>query len=154
MEKVLARREINRKTLEQYVLDESRRCAEKGMSFVEAAEAISLDPWAHFAEDERMYINTYAAYRELGALHQQVAQLHAGIDVDPAALDPELQRRIRGCVDDECLLDVAITGVVDEIADEATARQAGQYDRLQHTTELAELHGVLDCNGHSASRTP
>jgi len=51
-----------------YVLDESRKCVEKGMNFIEAAEAISLDPWAHFAEDERMYINTYAAYRELGAL--------------------------------------------------------------------------------------
>jgi hypothetical protein len=36
------------------------------MDFVQAADAISLDPWAHFAEDERMYINVYAAYRELG----------------------------------------------------------------------------------------
>ena len=31
------------------------------------ADAISLKPWAHFAEDERMYINTYACYREFGA---------------------------------------------------------------------------------------
>jgi glyoxylase-like metal-dependent hydrolase (beta-lactamase superfamily II) len=47
-----------------YVLAESRKCYDRGMSFVQAAEAISLDPWTHFAEDERMYINTYAAYRE------------------------------------------------------------------------------------------
>lgn len=47
-----------------YVLAESRKCFDKGMSFIQAADAISLDPWVHFAEDERMYINTYAAYRE------------------------------------------------------------------------------------------
>ena len=51
----------------QYVYDESRKCYDKGMSYIEAADAISLDPWTHFAEDERMYINTYAAYREFGA---------------------------------------------------------------------------------------
>jgi hypothetical protein len=50
-----------------YVRAEARKCYDKGMSFVEAADAISLDPWAHFAEDERMYINTYACYREFGA---------------------------------------------------------------------------------------
>ena len=49
-----------------YVFAESRKCYEAGMDFVQAADAISLDPWAHFAEDERMYINVYAAYRELG----------------------------------------------------------------------------------------
>ena len=47
-----------------YVMAESRKCYDKGMDFIQAADAISLDPWAHFAEDERMYINVYAAYRE------------------------------------------------------------------------------------------
>ena len=50
-----------------YVRDESRKCYDKGMDFIQAADAISLKPWAHFAEDERMYINTYACYREFGA---------------------------------------------------------------------------------------
>jgi cyclase len=50
-----------------YVRGESKKCFDKGMSFIEAADAISLDPWAHYAEDERMYINVYACYRELGA---------------------------------------------------------------------------------------
>jgi len=48
----------------EYVLAESRKCYDKGMDFIEAADAISLDPWTHFAEDERMYINVFAAYRE------------------------------------------------------------------------------------------
>jgi hypothetical protein len=47
-----------------YVLGESRKCYDKGMDFVQAADAISLDRWTHFAEDERMYINVFAAYRE------------------------------------------------------------------------------------------
>ncbi len=47
-----------------YVFTESKKCYEKGMDFVEAADSISLDPWVHFAEDERMYINVFAAYRE------------------------------------------------------------------------------------------
>jgi hypothetical protein len=46
---------------------ESRKCYDEGLDFEQAAEKISLDPWAHFAEDERMYINTYACYREFGA---------------------------------------------------------------------------------------
>lgn len=50
-----------------YVRAEARKCFDAGMSFVQAADAISLDPWAHFAEDERMYINVYACYREFGA---------------------------------------------------------------------------------------
>lgn len=48
----------------EYVRAESRKCYDKGMDFVQAADQISLDPWAHFAEDERMYINVYACYRE------------------------------------------------------------------------------------------
>jgi glyoxylase-like metal-dependent hydrolase (beta-lactamase superfamily II) len=51
-----------------YVHAESRRCFDAGMGFVEAADAISLDPWAHYAEDERMVINVYACYREFGAV--------------------------------------------------------------------------------------
>ena len=47
-----------------YVLAKSRECYDKGMDFIQAADSISLDPWAHFAEDERMYINVFAAYRE------------------------------------------------------------------------------------------
>lgn len=50
-----------------YVHAESRKCFDAGMGFVEAADAISLDPWAHYAEDERMVINVYACYREFGA---------------------------------------------------------------------------------------
>ena len=48
----------------EYVRAESRKCYDQGMDFVQAADQISLDPWAHFAEDERMYINVYACYRE------------------------------------------------------------------------------------------
>ncbi len=51
-----------------YVLAQSRRCHEAGMDFVTAADAISLDPWAHYAEDERLVLNVYACYRELGAI--------------------------------------------------------------------------------------
>jgi len=51
----------------EYVRAESKKCFDKGMDFVQAADAISLDPWAHFAEDERMYINVYACYREFRA---------------------------------------------------------------------------------------
>src|SRR5437762_1423587 len=40
-----------------YVRAESRKCFDEGLSFEEAADRISLDPWAHFAEDERMYVN-------------------------------------------------------------------------------------------------
>jgi hypothetical protein len=40
------------------------------MSFEQAAEAISLDPWAHYTEDERMYINVYACYREFGNVRE------------------------------------------------------------------------------------
>jgi hypothetical protein len=50
-----------------YVRDESKKCYDKGMDYIQAADAISLKPWAHFAEDERMYINTFACYREFGA---------------------------------------------------------------------------------------
>jgi glyoxylase-like metal-dependent hydrolase (beta-lactamase superfamily II) len=50
-----------------YVKTESRKCFDAGLTFVEAADAISLDPWSHYAEDERMYINVYACYREFGA---------------------------------------------------------------------------------------
>ena len=50
-----------------WILAESRNCFDAGMSFVQAAEQISLERWAHFAEDERMYINVAAAYREFRA---------------------------------------------------------------------------------------
>ena len=53
----------------RYVLAESRKCFDKGLSFEQAADQISLDPWAHFAESERMYINVYAAYREFRGQH-------------------------------------------------------------------------------------
>jgi hypothetical protein len=29
---------------------------------------MSLDRWAHLAEDERMYVNVFACYRELGGM--------------------------------------------------------------------------------------
>lgn len=51
-----------------YVLAESRKCHEAGMTYLQAADAISLDPWLHFAEEERMPLNVYACYREFGAI--------------------------------------------------------------------------------------
>lgn len=51
-----------------WLLDESRRCVEAGMSFLEASDAIALDRWVHYGEAERMPVNVYACYRELGAI--------------------------------------------------------------------------------------
>ena len=48
-----------------YLMAESKKCYDAGMSFEQAAERMSLDRWAGYAEDERMYINVYACYREL-----------------------------------------------------------------------------------------
>jgi len=48
-----------------YLMAQSRKCYDEGMSFELAAERIALDRWAHYAEDERMYVNVYACYREL-----------------------------------------------------------------------------------------
>lgn len=53
-----------------YLLAESRRCLEAGMSFEQAVDAISMDRWANWGEDERLCVNVYACYREIsgGAL--------------------------------------------------------------------------------------
>jgi cyclase len=48
-----------------YLMAQSRNCYDEGMSFEQAAERIALDRFAHYAEDERMYVNVYACYREL-----------------------------------------------------------------------------------------
>jgi glyoxylase-like metal-dependent hydrolase (beta-lactamase superfamily II) len=50
-----------------YIFAEARKCYDEGLSFEQAAERISLDPWAHFAEEERMCVNVHACYREFGA---------------------------------------------------------------------------------------
>ena len=50
-----------------YLLAESKRCLEAGMSFEQAAEKISLDRWANWGESERIYVNVHACYRELAA---------------------------------------------------------------------------------------
>jgi glyoxylase-like metal-dependent hydrolase (beta-lactamase superfamily II) len=55
----------------EYVRIESRRCFDAGMSFLEAADAISLDPWAHLGEAERIVLNVYACYREFGGGAEQ-----------------------------------------------------------------------------------
>lgn len=47
-----------------YLMGEARKCYDQGMSFEQAAERIALDRWAHYAEDERMYVNVSACYRE------------------------------------------------------------------------------------------
>ncbi len=50
-----------------YLLGETRRFHDAGMSFEQAAEAIALDRWAHWGEAERIYVNVYACYREHAA---------------------------------------------------------------------------------------
>lgn len=50
-----------------YLLSESKKCRDAGMSFEEATEKISLDRWAAWGEAERLYVNVYACYRELAA---------------------------------------------------------------------------------------
>jgi glyoxylase-like metal-dependent hydrolase (beta-lactamase superfamily II) len=47
-----------------YLLAEARKCYDAGLTFQEAAEKISLDRWAKWTEDERMYVNVHACYRE------------------------------------------------------------------------------------------
>lgn len=48
-----------------YLLAESRRCHEAGMSFEQAVDAISMDRWAAWGEEERLCVNVYACYREV-----------------------------------------------------------------------------------------
>ena len=48
-----------------YLLAESRKCHEAGMSFEEATEKIALDRWASWGEAERLCLNVYACYREI-----------------------------------------------------------------------------------------
>lgn len=48
-----------------YLLAESRKCHEAGMSFEQATDRISLDRWASWGEQERLCVNVYACYREI-----------------------------------------------------------------------------------------
>jgi glyoxylase-like metal-dependent hydrolase (beta-lactamase superfamily II) len=50
-----------------YLLAESARCRDAGMSFEQAVERISLDRWANWGESERICVNVHACYRELEA---------------------------------------------------------------------------------------
>jgi cyclase len=49
----------------QYLLDESRLCKDAGMNFEQAAEKMMADQHVKWEEDERLYANVYACYREL-----------------------------------------------------------------------------------------
>jgi glyoxylase-like metal-dependent hydrolase (beta-lactamase superfamily II) len=51
-----------------YIFEQSRICHANGMTFEQAADHMSMDRWAHLAEDERMYVNVFACYRELGGM--------------------------------------------------------------------------------------
>lgn len=50
-----------------YLLAEARKCRDAGMSFEQAADSIGLDRWTHWGEEERIYVNVHACYRELAA---------------------------------------------------------------------------------------
>jgi len=50
-----------------YVLAESRRRHEQGMSLLDAARDLAHDRWASWGEPERLVVNVASAYRELGA---------------------------------------------------------------------------------------
>jgi cyclase len=49
----------------QYVYEQARRCHDDGMTALEAARAIALDPWSEWAEPERLVLNVMNVYREL-----------------------------------------------------------------------------------------
>jgi hypothetical protein len=46
------------------MLSETRRFYDAGVDFEAAAQQLSLDRFAAFAEDERLPLNVYACYRE------------------------------------------------------------------------------------------
>ena len=48
-----------------YLMAESKKCRDSGLSFEQATEKISLDRWVGWGEAERLYVNIYACYREL-----------------------------------------------------------------------------------------
>lgn len=48
----------------EYILAESRKCYEAGMTFEQAADRMRFDRWIHWAESERVYVNVHACYRE------------------------------------------------------------------------------------------
>ncbi len=86
----------------RYIMAESRRYYDEGRSFEQAADAMSLDRWAHLAEAERLYINVYACYREFSggalpkpnfmALYELMAKRH-------------FKNHPRGCSDPGCTHD-------------------------------------------------
>jgi cyclase len=49
----------------EFVMDQSRRCFEQGLSSEEAAKAIDLGPYAQLLDGERFVANVGVAYREL-----------------------------------------------------------------------------------------
>jgi glyoxylase-like metal-dependent hydrolase (beta-lactamase superfamily II) len=46
-----------------YLLAESRKCYDAGLTFQQAADRISLARW-NWSEEERIYVNVHACYRE------------------------------------------------------------------------------------------
>lgn len=51
-----------------YLRTEARKRFDAGMSFVDAARDIALDAYADWVDDERIYSNVNALYREFGAM--------------------------------------------------------------------------------------
>lgn len=47
-----------------YLMAESRKCYDAGMTFQQAADHIALDRWA-WDDEERIYVNVHACYREI-----------------------------------------------------------------------------------------
>jgi cyclase len=48
-----------------YLMAESKKCRDAGMTYEQASEKISLDRWIVWGESERLCVNVYACYREL-----------------------------------------------------------------------------------------
>jgi glyoxylase-like metal-dependent hydrolase (beta-lactamase superfamily II) len=49
----------------EFVMDQSRRCLDEGLSAEDAAKAIDLGPYAEWLDAERFIANVGVAYREL-----------------------------------------------------------------------------------------
>jgi glyoxylase-like metal-dependent hydrolase (beta-lactamase superfamily II) len=50
----------------QYIRDEARKRYDAGLSYLDAASEIALDPYADWLDSERIVINVASIYRELG----------------------------------------------------------------------------------------
>jgi cyclase len=64
-----------------YLMAESKKCRDEGMTFEQAAEKISLTRFAHWGESERIYVNVHACYRDLSQEHDRAAGEVARMDL-------------------------------------------------------------------------